>query len=195
MGRILSTGLLSLLALSSCGGHDKNYSSQFGYSTKIDPRDFGMELTGLSSRKIGELTIFNENFVAPPHAFFVSRLPVLNKDLSDTINQMISINVNMMEAELKPGQGFRLVGDGPSKKIKLDGLDGLSGGLQLWKYNSEKDLQADRYIGKRTLKIKAVSDPDCIYAFTFVSADSENRDFDSAFKVYEKFTGSFKRGK
>lgn len=172
---------------------EKPYTSQFGYTTQIDPRDFGMELKDPSSRRIGKFDIFSESFGRKPHAFLVNKLPLLSNDLETTFYTALSFNVEMNQSDLEPGQGFRMVGEGKPRPISIDGMDGLMGGSQLWRYNTRDDLLNDRYLDKRSIKLVVAADGTYSYTFTFISGDVNDNRFASVVEVYEKFATSFKR--
>lgn len=43
----------------------------------------------------------------------------------------------LLEQTLAPGEGIRLVGEGPPRTVTVDGRPGLRGGLEYWKYRGD----------------------------------------------------------
>lgn len=212
---LVSAGLLSLLAFSGCERStpkerpnttqpeysihstpkERPYTSQFKYSTQIDPRDFNMERQNSNSQRAGNLTLFGESFIKKPHGFIVNGLPVLSNDLENDFYKMVAMNSQMNELDLKPGQGFRLVGEGKPVPIIMDGMSGLRGGCQFWRYDNQAELLQGRYLDKRCLKLAVASDGTYVYTFSFISRDITDSEFAPSLRVYERFVESFKRPK
>lgn len=188
-------GLLSLLAFPSCEPFNKNYMSKLGYSTQIDPRDYNMNLSDPDSRTLGKLTVFNQGFVRKPHAFLISRIASEGDELETAYYKSVVISMAPVQASLKPGEGIRIVGEGKPIPINIDGMPGLRGGCELWRYKSQEDLFNETFTSKESLKIKIMKDEPYLYVFTFISGNNKDSNFDSVLEVYERFTGSFKRSK
>ncbi len=196
---IVSTSLLSLLALSGCEPkaslRGRHYTSQFGYTTQIDPRDLGMSSTSPESVTLAGITIFNEGFFKKPHAFLISRIASEGDGLENAYYKSVAIATSNVQASLNPGQGFRIVGEGKPSPISIDGMHGLRGGCELWRYKSQEDLFNERFTSKESLKIQVMRDEPYLYVFTFMSGNNKDSNFAFALDVYERFTGSFKRPK
>ncbi len=201
MKSYLRTGLVgAILAVGiGCDGSlDEKVNEEFirhgVYSTKVNPERYGLKHE-TNSDIIKKLDIYKDKFAGDGCEFsffrYDKRFPL---DIESCFWDAARTQQEIIQSELKPGEGFGIAGKGKPREITIDGMKGLSGGAVYKFFESTMNfnpLEA-KYYKEIDILVTVVGDSNYIYSFNMKS-DLNNRKHDGYAKMYDEFISTFRR--